>query len=194
MNESPPSEMTEILVQLQRQRTGDGSVTRRAFTLAYDELHLIASRLMRHERDEHTLEPTALVHEAFLRLVDASKIDWQGRAHFLGIAARAMRQILIQHARRRSAAKREGGWERVTLDDVIDRGRIPDVKILQFEQALEDFSSLDERAAKIVELRVFGGMTNREIAHVLDVSPRTVDGDWSVARMWLSRELAGGSS
>jgi RNA polymerase sigma factor (TIGR02999 family) len=144
---------------------------------------------MRRERDGHTLQPTAVVNEAFLRLVDQGTVDWRDRAHFMGIAARVMRQILVDHARRRSAAKRGAGAERVTLDDAMMPGSDAAFDLLALDEVLRRFAGLDARRAQVAELRVFGGLTTREIAAELDVSTRTVEGDWAVARMWLAREL-----
>jgi RNA polymerase sigma factor (TIGR02999 family) len=156
------------------------------------ELRRLAAHLMRRERAGHTLQPTVLVHEAFLELVDQPSVDWQGRAHFMGAAARVMRQILVDHARRRRAAKRGGGLRHVTLDERLDAG-MPDrtLDVLALNQALEALAALDPRGAQVVELRVFGGLTADETARLLGVSKRTVDSDWSVARMWLARELRG---
>jgi RNA polymerase sigma factor (TIGR02999 family) len=190
MRHSSQSEITQILVRLQAGEMDHRAAADRVFKVAYAELRRLASSLMRRERDDHTLRPTALVHEAYLRLVDTSMIDWETRAHFFGIAARAMRQILVDHARRRAAAKREGGWKRVTLDSELDLKAAPDVKVLRLEEILTQLTVMDDRMARVVELRVFGGMKVKEVAHVLGVSPRTVDNDWHVAKMWFSRALA----
>jgi RNA polymerase sigma factor (TIGR02999 family) len=144
---------------------------------------------MRRERPNHTLQPTALVGEAFLRLVDQTRIDWQDRAHFLGIAARVMRQVLVDHARERGAAKRGGDVQRVTLDDYAGQENPAPLDVLILNDALDRLAAIDPRGARVVELRVFGGLTVEEVAALLDVSKRTVDNDWSVARMWLAREL-----
>lgn len=144
---------------------------------------------MRNERADHTLQPTALVHEAYVKLADGTRVAWKGRAHFFGVAARAMRQILVDHARRHLAAKRGGVRHRVTLTGCEPVDPHDAVEILELDELLERFSALDSRAARVVELRVFGGLSVPEAAHLLGVSPRTVDGDWAVARMWLSREL-----
>lgn len=191
MPDPPQTEVTRILLDLSAQGSAAPAATERLFNLVYDELRSIAGAYMRRERAEHTLQATALVHEAFLRLVDQTHIQWQNRAHFMGIAARAMRQILIDHARRKSTEKRGGGWERVTLDEGADVGSELGLDVLELDEALSRFAALDDRAARVVELRVFGGMTVEESAHVLGVSPRTVNNDWSVARMWLTRELLG---
>ncbi len=185
-------EVARILGAGSGQAVGDFRPSDRLFELVYDELHAIAARLMRGERAGHTLRPTALVHEAYLRLVDVSQTNWQDRAHFLRTAARAMRQILVDHARRRLAEKRGGGLDRVTLDDAIGAQDNPTFEILALDDVLVRLSQLDERMCRVVELRVFAGMNMDEIAHVLFVSRRTAYDDWDVAKRWLSRELADG--
>jgi RNA polymerase sigma factor (TIGR02999 family) len=187
------SEVTRILRSMSEAGTSDPTATGRLFSLIYDELHATADAYMSRERAGHTLQPTALVHEAYLKLVEGPSVAWQGRSHFLGIAARVMRQILIDHARRKGAAKRGGSLERVTLDEsgLVD-GR-SGLDLLDLHQALDRFAALDDRAARVVEMRVFGGMTAAESADVLGVSSRTVEHDWSVARLWLGRELLGGA-
>lgn len=159
------------------------------FVLLYDELHARAVRLMHRERPDHTLRPTALVHEAYLRLIDQSRVSGSDRALFGQTAARAMRQILVDHARRRNALKRGGGATRITLD--TDSAARPDttLDVLAIHQALDALKELDERAASVVEMRIFAGMTLDEIAAVTGVSRRTVDGDWAFARRWLAREM-----
>ncbi|MFO7610145.1 MAG: ECF-type sigma factor [Candidatus Krumholzibacteriia bacterium] len=164
----------------------------RLLELLYAELRRTAGRLMARERVEHTLQPTALVHEAWLRLVDQDTVAWTDRAHFLGIAARCMRQVLVDHARGRAAAKRGGGWGQVTLDEGLLAGESHVLELLALDDALAKLARLDARAAQVAERRIFGGMTIEEIAHDLDVSRRTIDGDWATARLWLTRELAGG--
>jgi RNA polymerase sigma factor (TIGR02999 family) len=143
------------------------------------------------ERPDQTLQPTALVHEGYLRLIDGNRIDWQGRAHFFGIAGRAMRRVLVDHARRRGAGKRGGNLKRITFDENLVMQSCADVEILDLEDALVRMGELDERMAKVVEMRVYGGLAAREVAHVLGVSRQTVQEDWRVARMWLRRELEG---
>lgn len=191
MPPTPQSEATRLLLERDAPGAGGADASRRLFELVYDELRRLAASLMRRERAEHTLQPTALVHEAFLRLVGAPHIAWQDRAHFMGVAARAMRQILVDHARRHGAAKRGGGLTRVTLTGAEAAAPADEVEILELHEALERFAAVDPRAAQVVELRVFGGLSVPETAHLLEVSPRTVDGDWAVARMWLSREMKG---
>lgn len=190
MDEPVRTDTTRILLEI-RTQDGEKEACGRLFTALYDELRALAGRLMRRERQDHTLRPTALVHEAYVRLIDQSQVDWQNRAHFFGVAARAMRQILVDHARERAAQKRGGGLTRVTLDEDVDAEAILEVELLDLHEALEKLTHLNERMARVVELRAFGGLTAKEVAHVLGVSKRTVDGDWKFARMWLSRELRG---
>lgn len=183
------SGLTDVLLSLQTDESGGGEAARRVFELAYDELHHIAVHLMRGERGGHTLQPTALVHEAYCRLVDQAQVQWQTRAQFFSIAARAMRQLLVEHARRKGAAKRGGDWQRVTLDDRLGAAEQSEFETLDLDAALNRLSAMDERMGRIVELRVFGGLTASEAAHVLGISRRTVLNDWRVAKMWLAREL-----
>jgi RNA polymerase sigma factor (TIGR02999 family) len=157
----------------------------------YDELRRLAAGYLHRERAEHTLQPTALVHEAYLRLADQRQLSWQNRAHLLGMAARMMRRILTNHAVARAAARRGGeNVVRLTLDDALDVYDQPELKLLDVEHALRSLDVLDPRQAKIVEMRFFGGLTVEEIAEVLAISPRTVKREWSVAKRWLQRELA----
>lgn len=189
-------EVTRVLHELAesaRSSEEREEATGRLFTLVYEELRAIASRMMSRERAGHTLQPTVLVHEAYIKLIDQESFRWNDRAHFLAIAARAMRQILIDYARRRGADKREGGWRRVTLDEEMALGAGSDLELLDLDSALVRLAVLDGRAAHVAELRLFGGLSVEEAAHVLSVSPRTIKGDWAMARMWLSRELAPGS-
>jgi RNA polymerase sigma factor (TIGR02999 family) len=164
-------------------------VTSRLAELLYPELRQIAARLMRRERGGHTLQPTAVVHEAFMRLVGGKPVDWQDRAHFLGIAARVMRRVLVEHARRHGAAKR-GGGDRITLDEQVLPGQDPGFGLLALDDVLTRLAGIDARAAAVAELRMFGGLTVRETALELGVSSRTVNGDWTMARLWLARELS----
>jgi len=157
----------------------------------YEELRRLAGAYMRKERVEHTLQATALANEAYLRLVDQTRVQWRGRAQFLAIAARAMRQILVDHARRRGTEKRGGARVRVTLSDTAAAFGQPVLDLLALDEALTDLGRLDERKAKVVELRFFAGLTAREAAETLAVSETTVDDDWALARAWLRRRLAG---
>ena len=157
----------------------------------YAELKRLARAYLGRERADHTLQPTALVHETYLKLVDQRQVDWRNRAHFLGVAAGAMRRVLLHYAEHRNAQKRDGLRQRVTLEDAIATlERSAAVDFLDLHAALEPLERLDERQARLVELRVFGGLTIEEAAEVLDVSIATVKRDWNVARLWLRRELA----
>lgn len=172
-------------------QAGDEEALERLLPLVYDDLRRIADRRLAGERAGHTLQATALVHEAYLRLVDHDRIQWQGRAHFLALAATTMRRILVDHARKQRAAKRGGDAVTLTLDEDLAGGREPEVDLVALDQALERLAAEEPRQARVVELRFFGGLTVRETAEVLDVSPATVKLDWSVARAWLFRELGG---
>jgi RNA polymerase sigma factor (TIGR02999 family) len=183
------SEITDILLTIQSENVDAHEYFDRAFEIVYDELRQIASYLMQAERADHTLQPTALVNEAYIRLVDQSRIEWKNRAHFLAIAARAMRQILVEYARHKAAAKRGGGRQRVTLSGRLGLGKEPCLETLEIDEILNKFEKMSERLARVVEYRVFGGMTAKEVAHVLDVSRQTVQEDWQVAKMWLTNRL-----
>jgi RNA polymerase sigma factor (TIGR02999 family) len=190
MSDRPEAERTDHLLQSMRVG-GEAAEQARGilFDRLYHDLRHVARRLMRGERRGHTLRPTALVHEAYIRLVGQETPAFENRVHFLGVAARAMRQILVDHARERAAQKRGGGLERVTLEESLEVGPTPTYDILDFDAALRKLMSLDERAARVAEMRALAGMSVEEVAQVLGVSERTVDGDWAVARLWLSREL-----
>jgi RNA polymerase sigma-70 factor, ECF subfamily len=191
MGESARGEVTRIL-QLMEQNHGDrAAATERLFEVTYRELRRLAAAMMAKERPDHTLQATALVNEAFLRLVGDPAIAWQNRAHFFGIVASAMRRVLVEHARRRSADKRGGGWEKIVLETNLNVAGHSEPDILDLDRVLTQFAEIDPRAARVVELRVFAGVTEKEIADVLGVSERTVRGDWRVAAMWLKRELSG---
>ena len=193
MADPAPTEVTQLLHRIGDERipTGERSAgTDRLLELVYAELRRIASRIMSRERVDHTLQPTALVHEAYIRLIGGADLAWNDRAHFLSTAARAMRHVLIDHARRRDAEKRGGGGQRVTLEDDVMLGPDPDLELLDLHRVLDKLAGQDERAARVVEMRVFGGMTVKEVAHVLGVSERTTNDDWAMARMWLARELS----
>ncbi len=159
--------------------------------LLYDELRALAGAFLRRERSDHTLQPTALAHEAWLRLVDADQVNWQGRSHFLGIAARVMRRVLIDHARRVGAEKRGGGRRRVTLSEATPLLGQDEVDVLALDEALTELASLDERKARVVESRFFAGMNMREVAEALGVSQTTAEEDWYFARAWLATRLGG---
>jgi RNA polymerase sigma-70 factor, ECF subfamily len=182
--------ITELLVQW---GAGDEQALASLLPLVYAELRRIAAWQLRGERREHTLAPTALVHELYLRLVDQRDASWQNRAQFFGVAAQLMRRILVGHARTRLAGKRGGGATFVPLDDDADApGAQQDVAdVLAIDEALERLARLDPAQARIAELRFFAGLTVEEAAHVLERSPRTVKREWRLARAWLYRELRG---
>ncbi|HOX24179.1 MAG TPA: ECF-type sigma factor [Candidatus Krumholzibacteria bacterium] len=170
----------------------DPDTTARLHELLYDELRRIAARRLSREQPGHTLQPTALVHEAYLRLFDSGAVDWRDRAHFLGFAARVMRQVLVDHARRRAAAKRGAGARRVTLSDDVLSDDGDGFDLFDVNDAVERLAALDAELGRMTELRFFGGLTLDETALVLGVSRRKVAKDWSFARLWLARELGGG--
>ena len=157
----------------------------------YEELHRLASHHLSREATGHTLQPTALVHEAYLRLVDQRQVDWRNRAQFLGLAANMMRRILVNHARDRAAQKRGGGAAPVSLSLVEAPSGRPDVELIALEDALQRLAALDERKGKVVELKFFGGLTIQEIAEVLQVSDATVEREWAFARAWLYEAIEG---
>jgi len=168
---------------------GNSSALNQLLPLVYAELRRIAGRQLRSERVNHTLQPTALVHEVYLRLVDQRKVDWQNRAHFFGVAAQVMRRILVDHARRHSASKRGEGVRCVSIDEAKEVAASNEIPILALDHALARLEEVDPDLAKIVELRAFGGLTIEEAAHVLNVSPSTAKRDWRTAKAWLNREL-----
>lgn len=157
--------------------------------LMYDELRRLAAGYLRGERPDHTLQPTALVHEAYLKLLHQTGAMWRDPKHFRALAATAMRQILVDHARRHRAAKRGGDAQRITLEEALTPSAGHDVQLLALDEALDRLNALDKRQGRVVELRFFGGLTNEEVAEVLGVSRATVANDWTVARAWLSREI-----
>lgn len=184
---SQPSKTAALLT---RSLHGDRAASSQLFEIVQDDLKALARKLFVSERTDHTLQPTALVNEAYLRLRDCSALSWQDRAHFYAIAARAMRHVLIDHARARLASKRGGGQARVSLHESMDGGADWDADVLALDEALNRLAELDERKARVVELRFLGGLSVEEVAHLLEVSKSTVEADWRYARAWLSRELS----
>lgn len=181
----------DITLLLQKINADSSESLDRLLPIVYDQLRAIAGNQMKQERRDHTLSPTALVHEAYLKLIDQQRVTWQNRAHFFAISAQIMRRILINHAEKKSAAKRGGDQIRVTLSEHSDPGSDSKIEdLLSLNEALNRLAKLDETQAKIVEMRYFGGLTNPEIAEVLKVSESTVQRSWSVARAWLHRELS----
>jgi RNA polymerase sigma factor (TIGR02999 family) len=185
---STPTEpkTSALLAEFER---GDRSALDRLLPVVYGELRKLAARQLTAERRSHTLQTTALVHEAYLRLVGQRSVDWRNRAQFLALAAQAIRRVLVDHARKRGADVRGGGWRRVEIDESIAWSGGRELDFLALDSALARLSALNERQARVIELRFFAGLSVEETAHVLDVSPRTIDGDWSVARAWLAREI-----
>jgi len=182
------AETTRLLQALSPQNPAAAA---QLFPIVYEELRRLAHSYFRRQDPQQTLQPTALVHEAFLRLAAQTSVSWQGRAHFLAVAAQAMRQILIDHARARGRQKRGGQMCRVTTDPAVTPVSDAAPELLDLDEALQRLAVLDERQAKIVELRFFGGLTVDEVAHVLDWSKSTVESEWRMARAWLHRELVG---
>jgi RNA polymerase sigma factor (TIGR02999 family) len=183
-----PGAVTELL---KNARGGNQAAFNDLFPLVYAELRRIAAREMRREKPGRTLQTTALVHEAYLRLLKDASLSFENRAHFLGIAAHAMREILIERARARVAQKRGGHAVRVTLEDMLLPTQGPSVDVLALDESLKRLARLDERHARVVELRYFGGLSVEETAAALDLSPATVKRAWTLARAWLYRELTG---
>jgi len=181
----------EVTALLDDWSRGDRAALDRLLPLVYRELRGVAARQLHRERNGHTLQPTALVHEAYLRLVEQRDVDWQNRAHFFGVAAQVMRRILVDHARRQAARKRGDNLQRVPLEDVIDSSSTTEIPVIGLDEALTRLERVDRGLARIVELRAFGGLTIDEAAHVLRVSPSTVKRDWRTAKAWLTRELGG---
>jgi RNA polymerase sigma-70 factor (ECF subfamily) len=175
---------------LQRWSAGDRAAFDELMPLVYGELRQRARRYMRRQAGGHTMQTTALIHEAYLRLAGQEEKHWENRAHFFAVAARAMRCIMVDHARARKMAKRGGGATQVTLDDALTLSVGRDAELVALDDALATLAHLNERQSKVVELRFFGGLTEEEIAAVLHVTPRTVRNDWRVARLWLARELS----
>jgi RNA polymerase sigma factor (TIGR02999 family) len=188
MNDSPSGDVTRLLVDWSN---GDDDALARLTPLVYDELHGLAQRYMRRERGDHTLQATALVHEAFVRLVDQKQVHWRNTLHFTALAAQMMRRILIDHARSHRYAKRGGGAPKVSLDDAPPIAAEASPDLLEVDEALERLSEVDTQLARIVELRFFGGMKNEEIAEVLGISVPTVTRRWRMAKAWLFRHLTG---
>ena len=187
MIQATQNEVTNILREWS---DGDQQAPARLMPLVYDELRRLARQRMSGEGAASTLQPTALVHEAYLRLVDQTRVNWQNRAHFYGVAASMMRRVLIDHARARATGKRGGSVVRLSLEDVQAPVEQRASDLVALDEALQRLAEIDERKSKIVEMRFFGGLTEEEIAAVLDTSRRTVLREWKNARLWLYRELS----
>ncbi len=187
MSSDPPESVTRLL---QDWSAGDERAPGRLMPLIYEELRGLARDYLRRERSGHTLQPTALIHEAYLRLVDQTSVSWENRAHFFGSAARAMRRILVDHARAHQAARRGGGVPKVSFDEAANVAA-PETDFVALDGALDSLAIDYPRQSEVVELKFFGGFEMREIAEVLQTSERTVMRDWDFARRWLKRELDG---
>ena len=187
MSESPVPDLTQLLTAWS---AGDESAQQKLIPLVYEELHRLAHKYMRRERENHTLQTTALVHEAYARLAHAQGVRWQSRAHFFALAAKVMRRVLVDFARERRNLKRGGGRVLVPLDGLPVAAPEPSLDLLALDSALDRLALLNERQSRIVELRYFGGLGEQEIAAFLSVSLRTVQNDWRLARLWLHHELS----
>jgi RNA polymerase sigma factor (TIGR02999 family) len=188
--EDNPEELTALL---QAWGAGDRAAEAKLLPLVYAQLRQQAARQLRRERPDHTLRPTAVVNELYLRLARQQRAAWVNREQFFAVAAQLMRRVLVDHAREHQAAKRAGGWQRVTLDDGVPGATPRDADLLALDAALAELGELDPRRARLVELRYFGGLTLEETASALGVSEATVSREWQLARAWLHRRLAGGA-
>lgn len=181
-----PGVITKLFVEYDK---GNREALNEVFPLVYDELRRLALSRMRNEREGHTLQPTALVHEAYMRLITQEKRTWNNRAQFFGLAAEMMRRILVNHAVSRNRIKRFGDQTRVELDDLLNFAREKEFDITVIDEALKNLASFDERQARIVELKFFGGLTNEEVAAVMEISDSTVKREWRIAKAWLHDQL-----
>jgi len=187
MKERPAHDVTLLLARVSE---GDSSAPGKLLEVVYDDLRRLAGAYMRDERGDHTLQATALVHEAYLRLVDWENVTWENRAQFFAVAAQVMRRVLVDHARGRNAAKREGSQQKLALDEAVSFSSEKEFDVLALEEALSSLEKLDPRQAKIVEMRFFGGLSIEEVAHVLKISSTTVKREWTIAKAWFQRELS----
>ena len=187
----PSEQITQLL---QSWNEGDQAAIDKLMPLVYDELHRLAQRYMADERPGHTLQTTALINEAYVRLVDSAHTNWEGRTHFLGVCAQVMRRILVDWARSRQALKRGGDVRALNFDEALTVAKQPDTDLVAMDDALKALTAVDPRKGQVVELRFFGGLSVKETAEVLKVSPETVQRDWKLAKSWLRRELTGGHS
>ena len=188
-----PTRAGDVTDLLLKWRAGHEQALEQLMPLMHRELHQIARRCMNRERPDHTLQATALVNEAFLRLVDVDRVDWQNRAHFLAVSARLMRRILVDFARAKKYKKRGGGSPQITFDEAVIGVVEPGRDLVALDDALGALAKVDERKARVIELRYFGGLSVEETAEVLKVSPDTVMRDWRLSKSWLLRELRGGT-
>ena len=191
MDEASPNEITEQLIAWSK---GDEAALEQLIPAVYQELRRMADHYLRGEDSGHSLQPTALVHEAYLRLIDQTKVEWQNRAHFFGVAAQMMRRILIDHAKAKHRLKRGGTAVKVMLDENLNFTQERASELLALDDALQSLARMDERKSRIVELRYFGGLTVEDTAQVLGISDKTVMRDWNLAKAWLYRELTSNSA
>lgn len=185
MPETPSQDVTQLLV---RWKKGDEEALHELIAIVYDELRRLAHYHLQSERPEHTLQSTALVHEAYVRLIGSQQLDLQNRTHFMAMTSRLMRQVLVDYARSRNAAKRDGGC-RISLDEALDLPMESDQDLLALDRALNELARIDERQARVVELKFFGGLSSSLTASILSISRATVDREWAMARLWLHREM-----
>ncbi len=185
MMSDPSSDVTQLLLDWSN---GDKTALERLMPIVYDELRRLAAHYLNRERADHTLQPTALVHEAYMQMVDESRVDWHSRAHFFGAAARLMRRILVDHARARQAAKRGRGLK-VSLSEGLAQSAPPNLDLIALDDALNELATLDPQQGQVVEMRFFGGLSIEETADVLGISPATVKRDWTTAKAWLRRRM-----
>ncbi len=185
--DSHTGEVTRLLIDMQ---AGNKDAEERLLAVLYDELRRLAASYLRRERPDHTLQPTALVHEAYLRLIEQGQQNWQNRSHFLGVSAHVMRQILVDHARQRKAIKRGGRERPLPLNESVVPGAQRPEELIALDEALSRLETLDSRQSRVVEMRFFVGLTEEEISHVLGISVRTIKRDWNVARAWLYAEMS----
>lgn len=182
----PPSEVTRLLKDWSE---GDAAALDRLMPIIYAELRAVAARYLRRERPDHTLQPTALVNEVYLRLIDQKRVNWQNRAHFVGVAAQMMRRILVDHAKGHKRAKRGGGAQRVPFDEAAAFSEVREDDLVELDAALTALATFDERKSRVVELKYFGGLSVEETAEVLQVSVITVARDWKLAKAWLYNHI-----
>lgn len=182
MSQQVSENITQLLIDLSN---GDRNAVDLLLPVIYDELRKLAANYLRRERPDHTLQPTALVHEAYIRLVDQTRVNWQNRAHFFGVAAQLMRRLLVDHARRHNAEKRGQNFQKISLDENIDKAGERSTMLLALDDALQALAQFDEQKARVVELRYFGGLSIEETADVMGVTPTTIKRHWRFAKAWL---------
>jgi RNA polymerase sigma factor (TIGR02999 family) len=186
LDEQRTDNVTQLLIEVSK---GDREAVDLLLPVIYDELRKLAANYLRRERPDHTLQPTALVHEAYLRLVDQTRANWQNRAHFFGVAAQIMRRLLVDHARKHNAEKRGQDFQKLSLDENVDRAVERGAELIALDDALKALAQFDEQKARVVELRYFGGLSIEETADVLGVAPTTIKRHWRFAKAWLYGEM-----